>query len=148
MFLQLQTLRRHVSRPFAAGVSLSLKDVAASQYVCSRRADDGIVSFCRKMVTHLSASPFFSWSLSLAWFYQLPLLFSRSFCVRRVLPGISKGDTGSAKVDSLRVAHFMRRLFSVAQRLTPNLFVDKVVCCTPDLQMKPEDMYSPLQEHN
>ena len=35
MFLQLQTLRRHVSRPVAAGVSLSLHDVAASQYVCS-----------------------------------------------------------------------------------------------------------------
>ena len=30
MFLQLQTLRRHVSRPVAAGVSLSLKEVAAS----------------------------------------------------------------------------------------------------------------------
>ena len=28
MFLHLQTLRRHVSRPVAAGVSLSLKDVA------------------------------------------------------------------------------------------------------------------------
>ena len=35
MFLQLQTLRRHVSRPVAAGASLSLQDVAASQYVCS-----------------------------------------------------------------------------------------------------------------
>ena len=40
MFLQLQTLRRHVSRPVAAGVSFSLKDVAASQYVCSRGADN------------------------------------------------------------------------------------------------------------
>ena len=35
MFLQLQTLRCHASRPVAAGVSLSLQDVAASQYVCS-----------------------------------------------------------------------------------------------------------------
>ena len=33
MFLQLQTLRRHVSRLVAAGVYPSLKDVAASQYV-------------------------------------------------------------------------------------------------------------------
>ena len=35
MFLQLWTLRRHESRLVAAGVSLSLKDVAASQCVCS-----------------------------------------------------------------------------------------------------------------
>ena len=41
MFLQLQTLRRHVSRPVAAGVSPSPQDVAASQCVCSRGADDG-----------------------------------------------------------------------------------------------------------
>ena len=39
-FLHLQTLRRLLSRPVAAGVSLSLKDVAASQYVCSRGADN------------------------------------------------------------------------------------------------------------
>ena len=32
------TLRRHASRPVAAGVSLSQKDVAASLYVCSRGA--------------------------------------------------------------------------------------------------------------
>ena len=38
--LQLQTLRRLLSRPVAAGVSFSLKDVAASQYVCSRGADN------------------------------------------------------------------------------------------------------------
>ena len=35
------TLRRHASRPVAAGVCLSQKDVAASLYVCSRGADDG-----------------------------------------------------------------------------------------------------------
>ena len=40
MFLQLQTLRRHVTRLVAAGVYPSLKDVAASQYVCSRGADN------------------------------------------------------------------------------------------------------------
>ena len=40
MFLRLQTLRRHVSRPVAAGVSFSLKNVAVSQYVCSRGADN------------------------------------------------------------------------------------------------------------
>ena len=32
--------RRLLSRPVAAGVSLCLKDVAASQYVCSRGADN------------------------------------------------------------------------------------------------------------
>ena len=40
MFLQLQTLSRQVSRPVAAGVYLSLKDIVASQYVCSRGADN------------------------------------------------------------------------------------------------------------
>ena len=40
MFLQIQTLRRHVSRLVAAGVYFSLKNVAASQYVCSRGADN------------------------------------------------------------------------------------------------------------
>ena len=34
------TLRRLLSRPVAAGVSFSLKDVAVSQYVCSRGADN------------------------------------------------------------------------------------------------------------
>ena len=38
MFLQL--LRRHVSRPVVAGVYPFLKDVVASQYVCSRGADN------------------------------------------------------------------------------------------------------------
>ena len=40
VFPLLRTLRRHVSRPVAAGVYLPLKDVAASQFVCSRGADD------------------------------------------------------------------------------------------------------------
>ena len=40
MFLQLQTLGRLLSRPVAAGASSSLKDVAASQCVCSRGADN------------------------------------------------------------------------------------------------------------
>ena len=40
MCLQIQTLRRHVSRLVAAGVYFSLTDVAASQYVCSRGADN------------------------------------------------------------------------------------------------------------
>ena len=40
MFPLLPTLRRQVSRPVAAGVSLSQKDVAASLYVCSRGADN------------------------------------------------------------------------------------------------------------
>ena len=64
-FLQLQTLRRHVSRPVAAGVSFSLKDVAAPQYVSSRGADN--------LSSHVSSfgsdfcSPcyqWFQWSLS------------------------------------------------------------------------------------
>ena len=55
MFFQLQTLRRQVSRLVAAGVYPSLKDVAASQCVCSRGADDGFISFFRKMFTHLFA---------------------------------------------------------------------------------------------
>ena len=44
-----------VSRLVSAGVYLSLKDVAASQCVCSRGADDGSISFFRKMFTHLFA---------------------------------------------------------------------------------------------
>ena len=44
MFLHLQTLRRLLSRPVAAGVSFSLKDVAASQCVCSRGADNLSIS--------------------------------------------------------------------------------------------------------
>ena len=48
MFLQIQTLRRHVSRPVAAGVYFSLKDVEASQYVCSRGADVLLCFFIRE----------------------------------------------------------------------------------------------------
>ena len=40
MFPLLPTLRRQVSRLVAAGVYLPLKDVAASQFVCSRGADN------------------------------------------------------------------------------------------------------------
>ena len=44
-----------MSRLVAAGVYPSLKDVAASQCFCSRGADDGFISFFRKMFTHLFA---------------------------------------------------------------------------------------------
>ena len=53
MFLQLQTLRRQVSRLVAAGVYPSLKDVAASQCVCSRGADDGFISFFSERCSHI-----------------------------------------------------------------------------------------------
>ena len=45
MFLQLQKLRRHASRAVEAAVSFSLKDVAASQYVCSCDVDNTSFSF-------------------------------------------------------------------------------------------------------
>ena len=57
MFLQLQTLRRHVSRPVAAGVYPSLKDVAASQFVC-RRGADNLSSFVSSFGSDLSSTCF------------------------------------------------------------------------------------------
>ena len=57
MFLQLQTLRRHVSRLVAAGVYPSVKDVAASQYVCSRGADN-LFSFVSSFGSDLSSTCF------------------------------------------------------------------------------------------
>ena len=36
---------------------------------------------------------------------------------------------------------FRWRRFSIAKRITPNLFVDDVDRCTPELPMQPEDMY-------
>ena len=54
MFLQIQTLRRHASRLVAPGVYLSLKDVAASQYVCSRGADN-----LSSYVSSFGSDPFF-----------------------------------------------------------------------------------------
>ena len=57
MFLQLPTLRRYVSRPFAAGVYPSLKDVAASQYVCSHDADN-LSSFVSSFGSDLSSTCF------------------------------------------------------------------------------------------
>ena len=59
MFLQLQTMRRHVSRPVAAGVPCALKDAAASWLVCSRGADDGILSLVSLCSTFArEATPF------------------------------------------------------------------------------------------
>ena len=57
MFLQLQTLRLRVSRPVAAGVCVSLKDVAASQYVCSRDADN-LSSYVSSFGSDLSSTCF------------------------------------------------------------------------------------------
>ena len=59
MFLQLQTFRRLLSRPVAAGVShsLSLEDVAASQYVCSRGADN-LSSFVSSFGSDFSSTCF------------------------------------------------------------------------------------------
>ena len=56
-FLQPQTLRRHVSRLVAAGVYPSVKDVAASQYVCSRGADN-LSSFVSFFGSDLSSTCF------------------------------------------------------------------------------------------
>ena len=43
---------------------------------------------------------------------------------------------------ALRIAQFGWRLFSGAQRVTPNLIVDKMDRCALELQIDPEDMYS------
>ena len=64
MFPLLPTLRRHVSRPVAAGVYLSLKDVAASQFVCSRGADH-LSSHLSSFGSDLSSSCFGSMSTPL-----------------------------------------------------------------------------------
>ena len=57
MFLRLQKLCRNVSRPVAALVYPSLKDVAASQCVCSRGADN-LSSFVSSFGSDLSSSCF------------------------------------------------------------------------------------------
>ena len=50
LLLQLQTSRRRVPRPVAAGMSFSLKAVAASQNVCSRGADNPL--HCDEVTTN------------------------------------------------------------------------------------------------
>ena len=102
MFLQLQTLRRLPSRPVATGVSCSQKDVAASWYVCSRGADNGIVWFCPRWLHICHRVPF---SLVTVAGLSGPAALPHSEAhsrhlsrVRRVLPGISKSFTGSAVV--------------------------------------------------
>ena len=57
MFLQIQTLRRLASRHVAAGVSPSPQDVAASQYVCSRGADN-LSSYVSSFGSDLSSTCF------------------------------------------------------------------------------------------
>ena len=43
---------------------------------------------------------------------------------------------------ALTIAQFRWRLFSIAQRVIPNLFDDKMNRCALELQIEPEDMYS------
>ena len=43
---------------------------------------------------------------------------------------------------ALMIAQFRWRLFSIAQRVTPNLFADKVDRSALKLQIEPEDMYN------
>ena len=103
----LQTLRCHVSRLVAVGVFVSLKDVAASQYVCSRGADNPSSIF---------------------------LMFLPS-----VVTSALRVTGGSVDVvECISVAQFRWRRFSIAQRVTPSLFVDNADRCTPEPQMEPE----------
>ena len=118
MFLQLQTLRRHVSRPVAAGVSLSLSGhrgvlrlpSCEQQFVeCDTR---GCVT--KSYLIHLRTHDQFA---------RFP--WARGFLLRKCLPLSVLPVVQCSLSTALRVGQFRRRLFSVARRVTPNLFVDK-----------------------
>ena len=71
------TLRRLLSRPVAVGVSFSLKDVAASQYVCSRGADNVSSHFALGTGVRYTMTVVLSlekWVLTLAC--TVPIVFS------------------------------------------------------------------------
>ena len=71
------TLRRLLSRPVAAGVSFSVKDVAASQYICSRGADNVSSHFALGTGVRYTMTVVLclgKWVLTLA--YTVPIVFS------------------------------------------------------------------------
>ena len=77
MFLQIQTLRRQVSRPVAAGVSPSPQDVAAPQYVCSGGADNltfrrPLASRCHWLRQVVAATSCALWTAGLGRSFFLP----------------------------------------------------------------------------
>ena len=157
------TLRRRVSRPVAAGVSLSLQDFAASQYVCSCGA--------ATLSSHDSSFGSGSSSTSHLWCHRRSRVHEGLRSSDRGLYSIAqragpkilrdRGDHGTLAPQmepediysqfrsatpgmllsilvALRVKQFRWRTFTVAQRVTTNLFVDKVDRCTLELQMETE----------
>ena len=110
------TLRRHVSRPVAAGVSLSLKDVAASQCVCSCGA--------ATLSSHDSSFRSDSSSTSSRGTYD------------SAQSKVKFGEFSEAR----RVAQFSWRLYSIAQRADPKILRDRVDRGTLAPQMEPEDV--------
>ena len=72
------------------------------------------------------------------------------FCLK--VTAVLRVTGGAMVVESLstasRVAQFRRRLFSVARRVIPNLFVDKVYRFTLELQMERGDAYKSIPKCN